>query len=62
MTRGRAAGLAVGPVVSPIEFFAVDAAFVSPARVVGWPQEPTAVATRRAPSGYRQGGRWGSTT
>jgi hypothetical protein len=37
-------------------------ASASPARVDGWCQVRLAFAARRAPSGQRQGGPWGSKT
>lgn len=56
--EGSAAAL-----VSPVcDFSATMHSSASPARVDGWRQERSALATRSAPSGLRQGGPWGSTT
>lgn len=62
MTRHPAATVAPPPADPLALFSTAKRSSASPARVDGWPQEPTAVAPRRVPSGLRQGGRWGSTT
>jgi hypothetical protein len=47
---------------SVAEFSPPTDSSASPARVDGWYQVRLAIAERHAPSGPRQGGRWGSKT